>query len=164
MDEFASRGYPVNEDMRFQRRSWVVERAGWLVLAAITLAGLSGIFGNGPASWQRITAGPLTVEYERFQRATRTSAFVFTITAAEGAESVLRLGAPFQKAFEISSIEPRPLRSRAGPDGLALTFAAKAGAPSQIVIWARSRRYGLSAITAAADGSAPLSSWVFVYP
>ena len=58
MDEFASRLYPVREDMRFQRRSWMVERAGWLVLTAIALAALTGVFGNGPLSTARAGAGP----------------------------------------------------------------------------------------------------------
>ena len=44
MDEFASRHYPVQENMRFQKRSWIVERLGWLVLLAIAVVGLSGVF------------------------------------------------------------------------------------------------------------------------
>jgi hypothetical protein len=45
MDELASREYPVREHMGFQRRMWVIERIGWLVLAAITLLALLGLFG-----------------------------------------------------------------------------------------------------------------------
>ena len=86
MDETASRKYPVHEDMRFQHRSWALERAGWLVLALIAIAGLTGVFGNGPASWAHASAGSLAVSYERFQRATRTSAFVFDVTHQAGSD------------------------------------------------------------------------------
>jgi hypothetical protein len=164
MDELASRRYPVREDMRFQRRSWLVERAGWFVLIAIAVAGLSGIFGNGPASWGHATAGPLSVSYQRFERATRLSPFVFTMVAASGHELTLRLSAPFQRDFEFTSIQPPPLRSSTGPDGIELTFAAQADATSRIVIWAHSRHYGISRITATPNGGAPASFWVFVYP
>jgi hypothetical protein len=164
MDEFASRGYPVNEDMGFQRRSWTVERAGWIVLAVIAIAGLAGLFGNGPASWRTARLGELTVSYEQFQRATRASAFVFTARAGADGELKLHLGAPFQRNFEFVSIQPQPVRSRTAPDGLTLTFSAEAGAPARVVIWARSRHYGLNTIAAALDGAAPAPIWVMVYP
>jgi hypothetical protein len=164
MDEFASRQYPVQEDMRFQRRSWIVERAGWVVLALIALAGLSGVLGNGPASWAHAGAGPLTVSYQRFQRATRVSDFTFDVARVAGNDLTLKLGPSFQRDFELTSIQPPPLRSRADPDGFELTFAANAGARSRIVIWAHSRRYGRQTITATANGGPPVSFWLFVYP
>lgn len=164
MDEFASRHYPVKEDMGFQKRSWLVERLGWLLLVAITTAGLTGVLGNGPASWTRASAGPLTVSYERFQRATRTSGFVFDLAPVSGNERTLHLATAFQRDFEFTSIQPAPLRSRAGPDGIDLTFAATPGAPGRIVIWAHSRRYGLSRVDAGTGQGAPASFWVFVYP
>ncbi len=164
MDEAVSRKYPVREDMRFQRRSWALERVGWAVLALIAIAGLTGALGNGPVSRARASAGPLSAPYERFQRATRTSAFVFEVTHQADTDMTLHLGKPFQPAFEITSIQPPPLRSRTGPDGIDLTFSADGGGKSQVVIWARSRRYGLHTIAAAADGGAPARLRVFIYP
>ena len=164
MDETSSRTYPVREDMRFQRRSWAFERAGWLLLALVALAGLSGVFGNGPASWAHAGAGPLTVSYERFQRATRTSAFVFDVAHQGNGDVTLHLGAPFQRDFEVTSIQPPPLRSRTGPDGMDLTFAAGGGGTSRVVIWAQARGYGLSAVAAAATGGAPAELRIFIYP
>ncbi|HWE77462.1 MAG TPA: hypothetical protein VG270_02975 [Pseudolabrys sp.] len=164
MDESASRKYPVREDMAFQRRSWMVERAGWVLLAVIALAGLTGVLGNGPLSWAHASAGALSVSYERFQRATKSSAFVFDVTQQTGDEITLHLGAPFQRNFEFSSIQPPPRRSRTGPQGIDLTFPASGAGRSRIVIWARPRRYGLSTITAAAEHAAPASLRVLVYP
>jgi hypothetical protein len=164
MDEAASRDYPVREDMRFQRRSWLVERAGWLVLALIALAGLTGVFGSGPASWAHASAGPLTVSYDRFQRATRTTAFIFEVAHQDGGEVTLHIGAPFQRDFEVTSVQPAALRSRTGPDGIDLTFAAAGGGMSRIVIWAHARSFGLSRIDASANGGAPARLGVFIYP
>jgi hypothetical protein len=150
--------------MHFQRRSWGVERAGWLVLALIALAGLTGVFGNGPLSWAQASAGSLTVSYERFQRATRISAYVFDLTHQGGGEANLHLGAPFQRDFEVTSIQPPPLRSRTGADGIDMSFAAAGSGKSRIVIWAHARSYGLSTIDAAADGGAKARLRVFIYP
>jgi hypothetical protein len=164
MDEFASRHYPVQEDMRFQRRSWAAERTGWILLALIAVAGLTGVFGTGPLSRQQVSAGPLTVHYEQFQRRTRLAPFRFDVTRTPGAEVSLKLDDAFARDFQIASIEPPPIRSATAPDGIALTFAAEPGKAGSIVIWAHSHRYGLTTVTAAVDGSAPASFWIFIYP
>ena len=164
MDEFASRHYPVQENMRFQKRSWIVERLGWLVLLAIAVVGLSGVFGNGPASWAHVSGRTLAVSYERFQRATRTSSFVFDLGPGGSGERKLHLSAPFQRDFEFTSVQPRPLRSQAGDDGIDLTFAAQPGASGRVMIWAHARSYGLSSITASVDGGPSTAFWIFAYP
>lgn len=163
MDEFASRQYPVRENMRFQRRTWIAERIGWTILVLITLVALSGVFGNGPLSWQTASGGSLTVDYERFQRVTRLSRFTFEIGRQSGPELQLHLSSAFQQNFEISNIQPQPTRSTAGADGIDLAFAGK-GAGARIIIWARSRRYGVSNISARLGEEAPVPFWVFVYP
>jgi hypothetical protein len=164
MDEFASRDYPVREDMRFQDRFWRWERVAWLILTLIAAVGLSGALGVGPLSWTKASAGPLTVHYERFQRATRLSRFTFEVAQHGAADLRLHLNTTFQKNFEISDIQPRPSQSGAGPDGLDLSFASEPGREARIVIWAHSRRYGVSGLTASADGGEPAQFWVLVYP
>jgi hypothetical protein len=165
MDEFASRQFPVREDMQFQRRSWMVERAGWALLVLLALVGLSGAFGIGPLSWQTASAGSLKVEYERFQRITRLARFTFEVSAQNGPEMRLHLNDAFQKNFEVSNIQPQPARTTTGPDGIDLSFAVTERADKgRIVIWAHSRRYGVSNITAQLGSEAPIAFWVFVYP
>jgi hypothetical protein len=164
MDEFASREYPIREDMRFQDRFWRWERAAWFILILLALVGLSGTLGVGPLSWKKASAGPLTVEYERFQRVTRLAKFSFNIADHSASEVRLHLNADFQKNYEISSIQPRPSHSTAGADGIDLTFASEPGREARIVIWAHSRHYGMSHLTASADGGEPATFWVLVYP
>jgi hypothetical protein len=164
MDEFASRQSPVREDMRFQRRSWIAERIGWTVLLILALIGLSGAFGTGPLAWQTASGGPLSVEYERFQRATRVAQYTFNVRPQTEPELRLHLSGDFQRNFEISKIQPEPARSAAGEDGMHLIFPTDGANAARIVIWAHSRRYGASEITARAGQETPVSFWVFVYP
>jgi hypothetical protein len=164
MDEFASREYPIREDMRFQGRFWRWERVAWLILILLAAAGLTGVLGVGPLSWVKASAGPLTVEYERFQRVTRLVKFSFSISEHSASDLRLHLNADFQKNFEISSIQPRPSRSAGGADGIDLIFAGEPGREARIVIWAHSRHYGLSHLTASADGGETANFWVMVYP
>lgn len=89
MDEFKSRYYPIHEQMGVQRLTWVVERIGWLMLGAITLLALSGFFGTGLLSSRTISAGGLTVEYERFERKTKMTEFDFHFAAGRANASCI---------------------------------------------------------------------------
>jgi hypothetical protein len=162
MDELASRKYPVGEHMRFQRRMWVIERIGWLVLALIVVLALLGLFGSGVLSKSRVSAGSLTIDYARFERATRSTRFTFHFAASPNNQRRLRLNRPFLGDYEISSIQPPPARSSA--DGLDLTFAAPAGRAADVVIWAHPHSYGTMQLEARADDEPPLKFSVFVYP
>lgn len=163
MDEFASRKYPMQEHMRFQRRMWVTERIGWLLLALVMLLALLGLFGSGLLSKRSVSAGSLTIQYERFQRSTRLVQFTFQFAPSPKSERRLRLNTVFQKNYEISSIQPLPARSSA--DGIDLTFTAPAaGSPADIVIWAHPRAYGTTSIDVRADDEPPLMFSAFIYP
>jgi hypothetical protein len=162
MDELASRKYPVREHMRFQRRMWVIERVGWLVLALIVVLALLGLFGSGVLSKSRVSAGSLTIDYARFERATRATRFTFHFTASPNNERRLRLNRPFLRDYEIRSIQPPP--ARGGADGIDLTFSLSAGAGADVVIWARPHSYGAMQLEARANDEPPLKFSVFVYP
>ena len=58
----------VGEDLRFQERWWIVERALWVVFLLVIAAGVSGILGRGGVFSRGYFAAPdgsCTVEYER---------------------------------------------------------------------------------------------------
>ena len=41
-------GMRIEEDRAYQRREWRFERIGWAVMAALLMAGLIGLLGDGP--------------------------------------------------------------------------------------------------------------------
>jgi hypothetical protein len=163
MDEFASRHYPIKEHMGFQRRMWVVERIGWLVLVAIALIALTGLLGNGWLSQATANNGGLSVEYERFARATKLERFIFRFPPGARGERALSLNRVFQENFEIASIEPRPVRSEAGPDGPRMIFAVPSSGGA-VTVWAHARGYGISRIEARGGESEPLAFSIMTYP
>jgi hypothetical protein len=161
MTEFQDRHYPIQEDMRFQRRSWLVERVGWAVLGIVLLAALGGAFGYGALS-TRSTGGPtLRADYERFQRVSKVARYVIHLGPA-GGEREITLGPQFHSTYEVADIEPKPVSSTAKPDGLSLRFAASNG-DLLVVIWARPHRFGPARLELT-SGAEHLSLWTLVYP
>lgn len=162
--EQQSRDRPVRENMRLQNAFWAWERATWIVLAIIVLIALTGVFAHGPLSERTVADGALSVSYERFQRVTSLARLSARISGSYGHESSLTLSPAFADNFQIADIEPRPLRSSAGPRGLELVFQTPTAGELSVVIWSHPRKFGRFDLTAAADPQGRVAFSVLVYP
>jgi hypothetical protein len=127
----------IDQDLRFQRREWIFERTGWVLLAAGIAASACGLFGSGPlanASAVEPRSG-LRIEYPRFLR--RQSPERMTIHLpldGEAREARLWIDSRLLEAFELQQITPEPERVEAGPDGSTLVFTAAAGGETVITL------------------------------
>ena len=159
------RTYPVREDVRFQAATWTLERVAWVLLALVPLAALAGIFSHGPLSHK--TAVPadsnLSLRYERFQRMTVQTRFVVRMPSVQADEVRLRLSPSFQRIYDIQSMQPEPLRSSAGAEGLELYFRPAQGSLAA-VIWATPRDFGRFNFRAETDAGEPVEMPVLIYP
>jgi hypothetical protein len=166
MDEFINRNYPIEEDMQFQRRSWLVERIGWSLLAMLLAAGLTGIFFHGPLSrtTARDASESVAVEYERFAHKTALTHFIIRVSAPLPDHVLVRLGPSFANMHDIESVEPRPIRSSGGSYGLELLFARSAAGDIAAYIAARPKRFGLMSLHVEVEGRGALNIPQFVYP
>jgi hypothetical protein len=164
MRERDSRDYPVVENMRLQNAFWTWERATWVVLAIILLIALTGLLAHGPLSQRTVADAGLSLTYERFQRVTALARLSARISLSSGDEASLTLSPAFAENFQISDIEPRPLRSTAGPGGLEFVFQAPPAGELSLVIWAHPRSFGLFDLSAAAGSQGRVAFSILVYP
>jgi hypothetical protein len=164
MRERDSRDYPVLENMRLQNAFWTWERATWVVMAIILLIALTGLLAHGPLSERTVGDAGLSLTYERFQRVTALARLTARISVSSGDEANLMLSPAFAENFQISDIEPRPLRSTAGPGGLELVFQAPGAGELSLVIWAHPRSFGYFALSAAAGPEGRVAFSILVYP
>jgi hypothetical protein len=115
----------LDDNLAHQRREWLMQRIGWVVLALLVLASLLGLTGSGLLSRARVTASEgWQVEYNRFTRlhAQETLRVNVPAGAAEGGELRLWLGRDYLDAIELQQVVPRPLRAEAGPDRHTFVF------------------------------------------
>lgn len=101
----------VDQDMGFQRRMWTIQRVGWGVVALILVAGMLGVFGEGPLSDASARAGDaLEVRYGRIERhrsPSTMSVWVSTDLAQSGKVEVW-LDREFADRLRIESVTPEP--------------------------------------------------------
>jgi hypothetical protein len=157
---------PVKEDLRSQRTTWLMQRVMWVLLALVPLAAITGVFAHGIFSDKiaRTPNGSLIVEYERFQRQSVQWRLLIRVADAQTDEVRLRLNSAFHQAYEVQSMQPAPLRSRADPDGLELFFRRPESGELVVVIWNVPRQFGSLQLMAQTDTSGPVEFPVFIYP
>ena len=99
-----------DRDLRFQRREWTVQRAGWLVMLAIVLAALSGLFGSGPLSAATAEAEPLQLQYTRFERRHAPTELEVRLASSAVSQDQIEvwLWSDYLARVEITSIVPEP--------------------------------------------------------
>ena len=102
----------VHEDPDFQRRDWLAQRVGWAGLAAMLLAALAGLMGDGPLSdTTRGDGRHLTVEYDRFVRHGARTVVTFRIApqaAADDRRVHIAIDRQFLVANDLQRQVPEP--------------------------------------------------------
>lgn len=131
------RGIELADDMEFQRKSWRVQRIGWVAMLAIAIAALFGLFGNGPLSSAQAgdTGSGFTITYERFVRKGAQHSIDVKVGPDFVASDSLRLWVArnWIDANRVVGITPDPSRSDVLADRIVYTFnAAQSGQPVAI--------------------------------
>jgi hypothetical protein len=114
----------IDEDLVFERRQWGVQRAGWVVILLILLAGVVGLLGPGPISNAEATSGALTVEYERVIRKQAPTELHVRLApgAAPNGEVALFLEQTYLAKVGVSNVIPEPSEMEAAADGVLFRF------------------------------------------
>ncbi len=161
-----SRNRPIAEDMDYQRRTWRIERIGWLVLGILVVLALVGGFGAGPLSSTTIRdpSGALEISCDRFERQGASSGIRVALAPAEAGPATLIISHSFFDAFAVESIQPLPVQQRGGTDGIELRFQRSDGGPLTVHLVVRARRAGLVRSAFAVDGKPPAEVTQFVFP
>jgi hypothetical protein len=159
----------IDEDPKFTRRLWKVERVGWAFLAAFVAAGLLGLAGAGPISDRTAESpdGRLRVEYERFGHQLSDSRLRVHLRLPPESRGMglLWLGREYLDALKVETLSPEPAAVRAESDRTTYAFLAGEGDGTLTVTFDFTfRRAGrIRGRVGSADAS-PVEFRHFVYP
>jgi hypothetical protein len=170
MAKAEKRELEIAEDRNFQRASWRVQRAGWVVMILLAFAALAGLFGGGPLSHS--VAGGLSsgvaLEYERFTRLYAPQAIAFEIApAGMESDSVARIWIDRRwiDSNQINEISPEPVSSELDADRIVYTFKVKPSPdPLRVRFNLENRAMGRVRGRAGLVNGAALSFSQFAYP
>jgi len=159
----------IDEAMEFQRRSWIVQRIGWVFFALVLLLACLGLFGNGPLSDAKAGQenGTLWLEYPRFARFKdefRITAHVNSGTATEG-ETMIQLDREYLERVEVSNIIPEPDAEINAPGQVTYVFKTNnANPPFTAYFYLTPREVGMQAGTFQLQNEQVVRFSQFIYP
>lgn len=160
------------QDLEFQHRAWMVQRAGWVLMALAVLAALLGLLGSG-GPWSRASAGmpgtpsPAQVDYDRFGRVSAPTTLELRLApySAQAGQVSVWLNSEYLAGVGVERVTPVPERMEAGPGRLAFVFALRdAQGPMAVKLHLKPERPGLLKGELALDNGQVLRFRQFIYP
>jgi hypothetical protein len=160
-------GFQIAEDLDFKQKDWIFQRAGWVAMALIIVAALTGLFSHGPLSYvkARDSADTIQVEYERFQRfrSPGTMNIEISNTALNSGAVRIFIDKEFAENFDIRSIYPEPQGSVLTINGSVFDFPVLT-APAVVSLDIAPLKRGSVSGHIGLEGEAPAEIHSFIYP
>lgn len=160
----------IGHDIGFQRREWVVQRVGWMVMLLIVIAALLGLFGGG-GPLNNATLGDdssaIRVHYKRFDRVLNPTDMQIELTGAATAASQARvwISKDYLEHVQIESISPEPVEVTTEGDRDVYTFEITAqGQPARILFAIKPQRIGTLSGQIGLEGGESHTFQRFIYP
>ena len=161
-------GLELAEDAEFQRREWVVERVGWVLLGVVLASAVLGLFGGGPLSQARVTDQQQTFEvtYERFTRALTYTVLEITVDAGaiEDSSVTVYLSDTWIDNVTTWQITPEPDSTTRTDEGIFYEFATRPNSPLVATLLYRPNDPGISRSAVGIGDSERVELWQLVYP
>jgi len=159
----------VAQDLRFQRWEWAVQRVGWAAFVLILVAGLLGLFGDGPLSRGRAGTREtrLWVEYERLQRYQAQATLQVHVARETIGDGTLRLwiGRDYAEGVRLRQLTPSPEATEVAGDRLIGVFRVGAGpGPATVTLQAQPTVRGRQRVRLGLVDGPAVDFTILVYP
>jgi hypothetical protein len=149
----------------FQRREWIWQRVGWILLALLLLAGAAGVFGNGPLADATLDNAVASLKYERFVRRDADTRWELTLRdVPAGGTADIAIDAAFAAHFEITAIQPEPSSAFLSDGRWVYRFDIRDGGEQQVVFILQPERVGRHAGSIEVAGAPPFTLSQLTYP
>ncbi len=155
----------VGEDLDFQKRWWVFERAVWIFFTLVLLCTFLGLLGRGPLAVGHLRDAYMNVKYEHIARSGTPNMLEVTFTPQAIQNNRIRLFVSDSMVKELGSqrVTPSPLETSIGNDGLTYIFAAT-NAPAAVKFSLQPDGPGMVPLTIGIAGQPALHAEVIVLP
>lgn len=123
---------------------WGLHRLFFVLMALFLIAGIIGVFGNGPASRriEKDSTGALQVQFDKTIRAKAPAEYQIRSTAPVNADHQIRLSPEFTQQMEINRIVPEPKSMKSERGSLLMTFSNSASDELLVHLYAEPERMG----------------------
>jgi hypothetical protein len=159
----------LEQNDQYQQWEWRIQRVGWTLWLGVIVAGLVGLIGTGPLSTTHVSSpdGTLRVTYDGYVHLRQTLTLAIQVRSNPGQEGNFRLmvSQKYLDGIEIHRIQPEPIRSEIGQDGVLFVFDRQPGTTEgEIVMHLEHEVSGTIQARIALEGGQAVEFSQFVYP
>lgn len=135
-EDSSGQAVPIQENLRWVCREWLIQRIGEYVLIALVILGACGLFSKGVLSngSARSPDGTIQVEYERFGRVESNMDMRIRYNAPVTDRFTVTIGGGALDNLQIQTLQPQPLEAVTIGSDLRLTFSVRDTGPDH-AIW-----------------------------
>lgn len=155
----------TEESLSYQRKSWRVQRVGWVLMGLCLVLSMLGLFGDGPLTRARAgSAGGFEVGYSRVWRLQTEAHVELTAFPDSAGQVIVSLEESLLRRADIRSVSPEPRRIEAVPGGQRIVFDAKGDGPVSLRVGITPTRIGRLRTRLATPNQVSVPLTVFVLP
>ncbi|HMN67567.1 MAG TPA: hypothetical protein PKC28_03420 [Bdellovibrionales bacterium] len=151
----------IQDDIRFQRKTWIVQRVGWILLCVVVVLAFLGFTGPSELTTAKITDANLKLEFPRFAR--QETDFAVKIELGPGSDRI-EISNELLEKINIVEVAPFPRAQIATKEFTVLVFDRDAVSSVPIHFRLKPLRYGRlhgEIRLAGGEGRADLNPFVF---
>lgn len=148
----------IDEQLKLQKKGWVVQRIGWGVIFLLPVLGAFGMFGEGLISNHKETKGALEAHYERFYRYEKE----MQVSIKSPSEHMAQIALPqeYLSQFRVVRIIPEPEQRLALGQNIVYQFGGNSN--HQVTIYAVPQTYGsISGTLSVNNQQFPLHHYIY---
>jgi hypothetical protein len=159
----------IAEDLKYQLRSWTVQRIGWVFMGLLSLAGLLGLLGSGLLSWAQVgkPEDRFWLEYERFERFQSPAQLRVHFKPGSGTAGQVRIwiDRDYLEQIQLQQVTPQPERVEAEADHLVYVFhTATTDRSTAVTFYFQPQQIGSIAGSVGIQTQQVINFSQFVYP
>lgn len=109
--ESVSTELEIDESINIQKKGWVIQRIGWVLMFLFILLAAIGMFGSGAMSKAIMEGSNQKMEYQKFFRFEARMEMKFELLAA-AAGSTVSFPKEYLQKFRIESVVPEPKENK----------------------------------------------------
>ena len=158
----------IDQDLDFQRKSWKVQRVGWIIMLLVAFGGLLGVFGDGP--FANATVGDsrtLSIDYQRLVRLSAEEKLAITmgnVPAGSGSTVGVWIDRRWMSRHQVQGIVPEPESTSVAADRVTYHFKTDSRVPSKVEFDLQTNGIGLIRGRAGIVGGSTVNFNQFSYP
>ena len=122
----------IEESIEVQKKGWVVQRVGWILMGVFVAMAAFGFFGDGIVSKKNILSGNQKLEYQHYSRFESRMELKFELNA-NTQQNIISFPVNYLEKFQIESILPEPHHNQSGNERVNYFF--EGNGPMKIIFF-----------------------------